>query len=284
MTKCFISLLVILAASMFAVSVKANDSSLVKDESLIRLSSLPSVDLVTQRVLAMLNKAVGTTSPDDVRVSRIYTSDLYSVQFGPSEYITDSNASYWVKAQSSEVFLFGKDVVQVNIGNDVRESMLSLTSMLNFFDDTLVIYKPLSKNKNEIIYAFMDLSCPFCKRFHLSQRVKLQMEGYTVVYIPFLRDIDDKKARALTMLAFCLRGDERQSFIDDAFLALNVQNALSAGLKKYPSEKCDKVQDSIYESLISLSHQYNLTGSPVFFTEQGKLFYGFGALEKSVLH
>lgn len=279
--KLFIALLAFCSLSVQATDTQSPDP--IKDAKLVYFASLPSLNSVKLRVVESLLKGIGVSHPEDIVVDRVYGSNLYSVRVGASEYVTDSEGSYWIKSPASEVFLFGEDVVQVNINNQDRESLMELTAMLPYFEDTLVVYPPLGKDKHEVIFVFMDLSCPFCKRFHLSQRLNLQKAGFAVAYIPFLRNINDVKIRELTLFSYCLPAKERLSFIDEVYMSVKPESAYGHGKKMYPNATCNPLQESTYDSLMSLGHRFNLNGSPVFFNEKGKLFYGYGSLEKSVL-
>lgn len=178
-------------------------------------------------------------------------------------------------------FPFSDSVSRVSVSNSVRESLMELTSFLSHAYESLVVYEPMKGNRNEVIYAFMDVSCPHCKSFHLTKRVGLQMAGYTVVYLPFMRTPSDKKTRVVTEYLYCLKTNEdRMEFLNKAYLERKIKTVAS-GL---PQDKsCSNLNSAIVNGVLSLGEQFNLAGSPVFFTEQGRLFYGYAAIAREKL-
>lgn len=251
-------------------------------ESLVRYASLPSESEVLDRAITNMTSALHMAkAPDNISINRVYASNLYHITLDSQKYFVDETASYWMPDKGEGAFLFGDSVSRISVSNEIREALMQLTGFLSYAADSLVVYEPLKGNRNEVIYAFMDLSCPHCKAFHLTKKMKLQMDGYTVVYLPFMRNSADKKTRNVTEYLYCLKDNEaRKEFTDKAFLARKI-NEVALGL---PTKKdCSTLNDAIVKGVLSLGEQFNLAGSPVFFTEQGRLFYGYSALEREKL-
>lgn len=247
-----------------------------------RYASLPSEDVVLEKAINNMTSALGMArAPENIIVNRVYASNFYHITLDDKKYFIDETASYWMPDKGEGAFLFSDSVSRVSVSNTIREALMELTSFLSYASDSLVVYKPMKGDRNEVIYAFMDLSCPHCKSFHLTKRVSLQMAGYTVVYLPFMRNPSDKKTRAVTEYLYCLENNEdRMDFLNKAYLERKIK-AVAAGL---PQDKtCSTLNNAITKGVLSLGSQFNLAGSPVFFTEQGRLFYGYSAIAREKL-
>ena len=247
-----------------------------------RYASLPSEDDVLEKAVVNMKSALAMAqAPENIKINRVYASNLYHITLDNQKYFVDETASYWMPDKGEGAFLFGDSVSRVSVSIEIREALMELTSFLSYAADSLVVYKPLKGDRHEVIYAFMDLSCPHCKAFHLTKKMKLQLDGYTLVYLPFMRDPTDKKTRQVTEYLYCLKdNDARMAFVDKAYLERKIKT-VAASLP--PEKDCSTLNNAIVQGVLSLGEQFNLAGSPVFFTEQGRLFYGYSALEREKL-
>jgi hypothetical protein len=269
-------------SSSAAEPIDIVDIKKTPQEELERFASLPSEDDVLEKAIKNMNSALSMAkAPDNVLINRVYASNLYHITLDEQKYFIDETASYWVPDKGEGAFLFSNSVSRVSVSNDVREYLMELTSFLSKAYESLVVYKPMKGNRNEVIYAFMDLSCPHCKSFHLTKRVSLQMAGYTVVYLPFMRTPSDKKTRLVTEYLYCLKNNEdKMEFLNQAYLERKIKTVAA----RLPQEKsCETLNNAIVNGVLSLGEQFNLAGSPVFFTEQGRIFYGYSAIAREKL-
>jgi hypothetical protein len=213
-------------------------------------------------------------SPGNIRLSRLSVSDWFGFSLNGETYLTDANASHILKSDLRDFFHVSPTLSQVSMSNGGVESLFKLTSFLRSFesDAILPVYKSTSKTRPEIvIYAFMDVTCPFCKKFHLLEREQLNRDGVTFIYIPFTKNYSNKKDLALNYAVFCQSASEKKNSIDDAYLAPKITR-----FKINPN--CNLLDSTLIRFFLKTGEMYGVAGSPMFLSRSGKVMYGTPSL------
>lgn len=211
------------------------------------------------------------------KAQRIFTSDWFAVNIRDRTYVIDNTASYWLESDLDGMFALSPSISRVNVSNNTRGSLVKLMNLAMNSEDILPRYKRGPGALNERVYAFVDLSCPHCREFHLTQRAKWQSLGIDWVYIPFSRDMENKKMREMNVAAFCQQTPEKSKAIIDE-IYLSPSNRLQSLSSKYKKD-CSTLKKKMVEFFVGSGERYGFAGSPMFLTETGRVLYGVPAFE-----
>lgn len=213
---------------------------------------------------------------DNVSIARVFTSNWYQVSVDQSIYIIDENADYWMQGSAiGNVFIFDDTVTPVNVNNETREMLSKIVSFVSNSPEYAIVYKPRQISLGKI-FVFMDLSCPFCREFHLSNKENILNEGYELWYIPFIRD-ENKKSIKLTLETFCSFDNElKKSNINNHYIDPKNNKMIAS------SQDCSPTQKAVLDTLMRSGGIYSLTGTPLFITESTGLFYGYSAIQQHI--
>lgn len=277
---CLITTLNIQAVELDTAIVEIEKSEI---ESTAPWISFPSIKTVENKARARLISELNINESMAKKVSayRVYTSDWYQVAVEEKSYIIDRDAKYWMSGESvGNIFLFQDGIAPVNVNNEVRESLITISGLAKRWPGPTAIYPSTNNNiPLKKVFIFMDLSCPFCKEFHLTKRESLQQKGYEIVYLPFVRDVDDKKIKSLHERVFCLNDQNaKDSLITQIYL-----NGIKSAPDTSSLEGCNIIDKTFFNTLAESGARYNLTGTPLFITESGGVFYGYSAFSQHAL-
>jgi hypothetical protein len=267
------------------VTLSFNAMSSEKDVSIPRLShgdyfftKLTPMAEVRQSVERRMIDELGLKQvvAENAPLSRIFVSDWFGVSIHGKGYVVNSDASYWMQGGMGEMFMFTPSVQRVSVSNGNRERLLNLMLLINAYKETLVTYPSTTGYVRERIYAFMDVTCPFCRKFHLTERQDLQAQGYEFVYIPYAKEPNNKDVTELNLWAYCANNElHSKRNIDDVYLATSRGRDNMA-----MSPECDDESLRFIEFLMGSGERFSLAGSPAFFTGTADVVYGSAALER----
>ena len=123
------------------------------------------------------------------------------------------------------------------------------------------------------VFAFIDVSCPHCREFHLRKLDEWNRQGVRVYFIPFMRDPMDKKTKVIMDDIFC--ADNNSERLD---LILSAYINIKAYVVKGNSGSCGHKR-ALLDSLYKIGMQYSLKGSPMFMNMVGDVYYGSASYE-----
>jgi hypothetical protein len=243
--------------------------SRIVDFDVLSLSDKDKLELIIK------HKLINDISMDELKVSsvnieRIYDSEIFSVSVDGKHYIVTGDAKYWVSAAYSDVFKINGNVENVNINNKDREDMLLLIGLIARQDGIVTISPEVSEFKKSV-FAFIDISCPHCRDFHLKVLQDWNRRGVRIYLVPFMRNPEDKKVASVMNDIFCAeKNSERLDLILNAYINVKTYktqgNSASCGYRK-----------PMLESLYRIGSQYKLKGSPMFVNMVGDVYYGVDA-------
>jgi len=223
---------------------------------------------------------VSKSEIEKTEIQRIFTSDWFIVNFKSRNYVVDNTASYWLESDLNGMFLLNPSLSKVNVSNSTRVSLMKLMYFLKTSVDYLPTYSRGEGPLNETIFAFVDLTCPYCKEFHLKHRAEWQMLGVNWVYVPFSKDLGNRRNTDLNADVFCQENTEVvKNSVDEIYLM--PRSRLTSVASNY-KKNCSPVQSAFINFLMSNGERYALAGSPMFLTESGKVFYGAPSLENYI--
>lgn len=212
----------------------------------------------------------------EAKVQRLLTSDLFSVRVGERNYLIGPDAKNWVQSEFEGFYIFGDGVRSVSVSNESKESLLSMQFLLKNLGEYLPLYGDI--NAKTKFYAFIDVTCPHCRDFHLFSRTDFERAGVSFIYVPFLRNSKDYLAQTVNKRAFCSSSKlEIKSKLNKLF-SLS-RSELEADLTP---PKCNRIQSSIFDFLLLTGDRYNLRGSPMFMSMNGDVIYGVPSLKRYV--
>jgi len=256
--------ILLLSTSSFAIDIApyGGDS--------IRFSNLTNLNKVKENVAENIKPI--TNGKEGISVERLMSSEWFSVSVDGKGYLTDPYAENWLRTSFEGLYSFTDGIKQISVSNETRESLLGLSLFLRSINEMLPSYG--GNSSKETIYAFVDVTCPHCKKFHLTARAEIEKSGVRIVYVPFARSASNQSQVAANMEVFCSSNlKETKSNLNDAYLLSPIE--LSS---KMWSPKCNKLQNAVFGFLIGNGHRYNLKGSPMFLTELGDALYGTSSL------
>jgi hypothetical protein len=274
MTITMILLLVPYSAIATSLSLQEKISnSQLQGKEIGRFASLSNSMLARHAVQERL-QSLGNN--DEIEMQRIFVSDLFSLSLGKKNYITNATADYLLGSDLSEIFLTEPGLKKVSTSNDTISDLMKLSVFIESSKEILPSYSGYSSKAPIKVYAFIDVTCPHCKSFHLTHRAKLQQKGVSFIYVPFLRDVSNKKSRQANIDVFCSSAPE--SALDEYFLSGSIVGDGSGS-----DSVCSQLQLTVLNFLFQNGERYGLAGSPMFLMEYGAVIYGGDALLSEIL-
>lgn len=166
---------------------------------------------------------------------------------------------------SLENFIVGKFYNKLDSKNEnINFRSLYNKSFLERLNKNKLIKYQAPKEKS-FLYVFSDITCPFCKKFHLKKDFFLE-KGYSLYYIPFPRNGRRDKA-SVEGLGRIVCSDNPQNSFDKAFKDLRKY------LNQEKIELCSKAP--IIWNYYNLANDLGVIGTPAIYTENGTLVGGF---------
>lgn len=235
----------------------------------LRFSNLSNLEDVKANVAESLRKF---SSEGEMHVERLMSSEWFAVSVDGRGYLTEPFADNWLRTDFNGLYSFSYGIREISVTNSTRESFIYLLNFLSSIDEFLPSYGP--RKYKEKIYAFVDVTCPHCKKFHLTERASFEEKGIRVIYVPFARDVSRKSTIDANMFAFCSPDIlSTKSKLNDVYMMSKLELSSKSWFPK-----CTKIQQSIFSFLIGNGERYSLRGSPMFLTEMGDALYGTAAL------
>jgi hypothetical protein len=251
----------------------AQSTVLTQKEQVPAIISIAS-DLVPEYIVAQKanNHLIfqGVIKPR-IDVERMGVSSLFRIKMDGKAYLTDDSARFWMPyGPIKQMSLDG--IYQTTSTQDEINSILGLLFFIDSYKDALITYPAIGKRKYRV-YAFMDVSCPYCQEFHRKSLRNFNNKGVEFIYVPLLRDISMNKVRQITNTVFCFPKEQRQMAMDNVLLNYKEEKG-SLILKK----GCSNNNVWLYDLLMESGQRHGFSGSPVFITENGRIFYGASGL------
>ncbi|MBE8232550.1 MAG: thioredoxin fold domain-containing protein [Endozoicomonadaceae bacterium] len=226
-----------------------------------------------QKIEPLLNEALGVVNGhlQIKSFQRLGVSSLYKLVLkSGGKYIIDNTGAYWMPYQHIKEFEGGK-ALQVTPTATEHYNQLTL---LKFLDQINLITYPAYNSKKDVLYAFIDISCPYCRKFHQRSLRKLNKIGVEVRYVPLLRDIDNKKIMEMQLDIFCSKDINSRTLKMDSFIGnFKAEQSEFDGVAQ-----CNKHDRALYTELMKLGQRLDFIGSPAFLTQRGRMIYGESGL------
>jgi len=236
--------------------------------SLSTLLTESEVESIARQRLGVLG--VGGSNVD---LDRIGTSNMFRTSFGGSMYIVNDDARFWQPFQPVREMSSNGIIPFTALAKEVS-NYLDLIQFIESVKEHLIVYPAVGQTK-ETVYAFMDISCPHCAKFHQIDSRTLTQSGYEVVYIPFLRQPSDKKARHGLTKIFCTIDPVERRVAFDAVIG-SYKTYRSQFIE--PPKGCDNQHGWLYRELMLSGGRHQFLGSPTFVLEAGHVFFGASGL------
>lgn len=213
-----------------------------------------------------------------VEIERIGNSQYLFVSTRNDAYLTDEDTEYLIPVRGRDVYQVGNHFNRYNISNAAHNRLLELQQLWFIYQDALPLYSSTSsKNKGGRIYAFVDLTCAYCRNFHLSKMEKYRERGFSFIYIPFLRDPRDKNAAQLSVNTFCGPAETLKERVSSAY-----QEKTPPLVMDVDYSMCSPDIAALLKYTFNIGAELGFIGSPLFHTEKGQVAFGEPALSKIV--
>ncbi len=213
-----------------------------------------------------------------VEIERIGNSQYLFVSTRNDAYLTDEDTEYLIPVRGRDVYQVGNHFNRYNISNAAHNRLLELQQLWFIYQDALPLYSSTSsKNKGGRIYAFVDLTCAYCRNFHLSKMEKYREQGFSFIYIPFLRDPRDKNAAQLSVNTFCGPAETLKERVSSAY-----QEKTPPLVMDVDYSMCSPDIAALLKYTFNIGAELGFIGSPLFHTEKGQVAFGEPALSKIV--
>tara|TARA_B100000809_G_scaffold255150_1_gene293292 strand:- start:867 stop:1682 length:816 start_codon:yes stop_codon:yes gene_type:complete len=251
----------------------------VQSSEILNSLRVPGIILVASKLVpenVVEKNAVGHLMLQGVNkpridVERIGVSSIFRIKMDGKAYLTDDSARFWmpygpIKQMSPD------GIYQTTSTQKEIDSIIGLLSFIDIYKDEMVIYPANGKRKHKV-YAFMDVSCPYCQKFHRTELRGFRNKGVELVYVPLLRNVNDKKVRKMTNALYCLPKGDKQAAMDGILTNFKYEKNRLLGIKG-----CSSNNQWVYDLLMNSGQRHGFSGSPVFITENGRVFYGASGL------
>tara|TARA_B100000929_G_scaffold8378_1_gene7126 strand:+ start:74151 stop:74984 length:834 start_codon:yes stop_codon:yes gene_type:complete len=213
-----------------------------------------------------------------VEIERVGNSQYLFVSTRNDAYLTDEDTEYLIPVRGRDVYQVGNHFSRYNLSNAAHNRLLELQQLWFIYQDALPLYGATSsKNKGGRIYAFVDLTCAYCKNFHLSKMEKYRERGFSFIYIPFLRDPRNKNAAQLSVNTFCGPAETLKERVSSAY-----QEKTPPLVMDVDYSMCSPDMAALLKYTFNIGAELGFIGSPLFHTEKGQLAFGEPALSKIV--
>jgi len=207
-------------------------------------------------------------------VDRIGLSNLFLVSIDNKPYVSDATGTF-ISSQSDLKRFTSMGLFNAMTTNKGNEDNIKFYEYAKTQQDSLPVFRGVGEQAG-LIVAFMDPSCPNCKKFHLSQRLKVNSMGYDVMYIPSARNPRNEKLVNALVHFYCRKEglmDSVQTLYNDFKRASSKQKALAS---------CSSQQESYIRHMSEVFSRHRMVGSPSFITPEGMTLYGYGELERYI--
>ena len=211
-----------------------------------------------------------------VDIERVGNSKYLFVSTRSDTYLTDENTEYLIPVRGLDVYQIGEHFSRYNLSNAAHNRLLELQQLWLIYQDALPLYSATSsKHRGGRIYAFVDLTCAYCRNFHLSKMEKYRERGFSFIYIPFLRDPRDKNAAQLSVNTFCGTTGVLKERISSAY-----QEKTPPLVMDVDYSMCSPDLEALLKYTFNIGAELGFIGSPLFQTEKGQVAFGEPALGK----
>ena len=268
----------LLLVSFFSMA-ESDFPTIVKHPEVDNIARLTPLNDVRENVISHLVKGFGvaTERAKEVDVIRLSDSDFFQIDLAGVRYTINADAKYWLKGDVGSVHSTrGSRAKESVTSNEMLEFNQRIRVFLMSASEYLPVYGDALDN-NKVIFAFVDLSCPYCQQFHLVNRNEFEKKGFSFVYVPFVRNTIDKRVMDATRAVFC--NDDpvaTKAGVDQAYLNGPRQ------LRDVPAGSCSHVKKAIIESLLLVGHQMGAVGTPMFLLPNGEVVYGSAKLNAAL--
>lgn len=222
-----------------------------------------------EEIKSKLNN-ISPTQFSDVRVEPSIVNDYYQVisKNGAKVY-TNKDVTTFISGDL--IVVDGLELKNATAQENRTRNKKIVDDLVSKYNNTLVYYPNLGKEKVTSIYVFTDFTCPYCRKLHQNLQQFLE-NGIEVHYIPFPRNTmaDIMAVRGLQKI---ICSPDKKTAFDLAF----------ANPKKYALDS-QKSPVSCPEAVDLLNlHNYadllGIQGTPTAFTEKGTKITGFNSAQ-----
>jgi thiol:disulfide interchange protein DsbC len=191
-------------------------------------------------------------------IKPINNSGFYTMSDGTNNFIVNSTGKYLIKGDILKIENGGLNFLSDNIDMDLID--------IGLLKGDGIVYSGLKNNKELIV--FFDYTCPYCKKFHKNEKDELIKLGYTIRYIPFLRNPNSNSVKKIMTYIFC-SSENKKELLE---LAINGYD-----LKYFKREFNDfnKYKKCDIEYIYHLGEYYGVNGTPSIFDSKGRFLGGY---------
>lgn len=200
-------------------------------------------------------------------------------EFDNFEFIDFGDSKYFYAKNKDSAFFISKDGVDVVPGNILRsddgENVSSLYEVYGRYTfSTFISQVPpeyfISYGDGEnVIYAFVDYTCPYCKKFHFDMD-KINQAGYKVRLLPLSRMANNVTVIEGLMKIWCSDAD-RKELLKNAYRDKRTLEGVSSTCSREYFETSRMVSD--------FANDYGVRGTPAIFSLKGDYIGGYSGLE-----
>lgn len=259
--------------------------------SMITLSSYGQLDIVSPQVpeslirdnLSDVKKRLqdslrAQNLDSNVQLERVGNTRYIFVSTKNSTYISDEAGDTLIPVSHRDVYSIDKKFSRFNLSNEAHTHLISMQQLWQIYKDFLPYYPPTQTHEGkQRIFAFIDLTCTYCRDFHLNKMENYRERGYGFIYIPFLRDPSNRPAAQLIIDTFCSDAGTIKERISKAYLI----NRLSV-VQEIDFSSCKPEEQAFLKNTLPLGAKLGFIGSPLFITETGSIAFGEPSLNKIV--
>jgi len=237
------------------------------------LRGLVDKEVVEGNLKTNMNISFGDGMGEKVEmIDRIGLSNLFLVNIDGKPYVSDGTGGF-ISSQADFKRFTNSGLFNALATNQDTEDNIKFYEYAKTQKDNLPVFPGVGDNKG-LIVAFMDPSCPNCKKFHLGQRVAVNSLGFDVMYVPSARNpMDDKLINSL--VHFYCRSNDLLPSIQQLYNDYSKVKSLQK-----PLESCTGQHESYIRSISEVFSRHRMIGSPAFITPDGMTLYGYGELER----
>lgn len=231
-------------------------------------SQLPQANEIEQIKSKLIN--ISPTQFSDIRVEPSIVDGYYqAISKNGAKVYTNKDVTTFISGDL--IIVDGVELKNATAQENRLRNKKIVDDLVSKYNNTLVYYPTLAKEKVTSIYVFTDFTCPYCKKLHQNLQQFLE-NGIEVHYIPFPRNTM-ADVMAVKGLQKIICSPDKKAAFDLAF----------ADPKRYALES-QRQPLSCPEAIDILNiHNYadllGIQGTPTAFTENGSKITGFNSAQ-----
>ena len=198
-------------------------------------------------------------------ITQVQNTNLFKVKVGNNFFYASPDLDFIFSGNTIKLFPEDGVFQREGVSESDRELNRKILAFLNKED--LIHYQSIGFSKGSV-FVFVDYTCPFCKKFHEKNISKINEAGYSVYYVPFLRNPNNERVKSNMYSIFCHADNEYKKKL--------IEKAFQFDIIFDNSEKDNEcnLSRSYFNIMVNIGEYLNIEGTPTSLFFNGNLISG----------